>query len=45
MQIKGIKIEEATEAIRAIKTGKAGEENGLEPEMIKYLGEQDVTWL
>lgn len=45
MQIDKIRIEETAEAIRQIRTDKAGEKDGIEPEMIKYFREQRVIWL
>lgn len=43
-ELEGISRDEIKEAMQNIKTGKAGGEDKLDPEMIKYLGEQGIDW-
>lgn len=43
MQIEEISRRETAEAIKAMKADKAWEEYDIEPEMIKYLGVEEIT--
>lgn len=40
-----VKMEEIEAAIQKIKTGKAGGEDGIAPEMIKWLGRKGKEWI
>lgn len=44
-QLEGITQKEIEEAVHRIKTGKTCRDDDVDPEMVKYLGEEGRKWL
>lgn len=45
IEIDEISKEETAEEIEQLDQVKQGEIDGLEPEIVKYIGDEEVTWL